>query len=81
MLSAEQQAAYTSAIAEAVAQARQALDGLARRNLNAEQRATADRVRTFLTQAEAARKDDLVRARSLAERANILAQDLLSRVQ
>ena len=81
MLSPEQQDAYRRAIDEAVGQVRKALATLAGRSLNAEQRSTAERVRTFLAQAEAARGDDLVRARSLAERANILAQDLLSRSQ
>lgn len=81
MLTAEQQVVYRRAIESAIAQARQSLASLAGRSLDAEQRATADRVRTFLHQAEEASKDDLVRARSLAERANLLAQDLLRRAR
>jgi hypothetical protein len=80
ILSAEQKQAYNQSIDASVARARRALASLGGRTLTADQRATVDRVRTFLSQAEDARKQDLVRAKGLADRADLLAQDLLKSV-
>jgi hypothetical protein len=59
-----------------VAQARAALNQTSGRTLKGVQRQTADRIRTFLQQAEQARKGDLATAVQLARRAELLAQDL-----
>jgi len=53
---------------------------LAGKNLTADQKTTAERVQTFLSQAEQARDQDLVTAVSLAKRADLLAKDLLERL-
>jgi hypothetical protein len=59
-----------------VAQARAALNQTSGRTLKGVQRQTADRIRTFLQQAEQAKKGDLATAVQLARRAELLAQDL-----
>jgi hypothetical protein len=59
-----------------VAQARAALNQTSGRSLKGVQRQTADRIRTFLQQAEQAKKGDLATAVQLARRAELLAQDL-----
>ena len=64
---------YTDSVKKALAR-------VAGRNLTPEQKDTADRVQTFLTQAEQAREQDLVTAVSLAKRADLLAKDLLARL-
>jgi hypothetical protein len=50
------------------------------KNLTAEQKAEAERIRTFRKQAEQAREQDLPTAVSLAKRADLLAKDLLERL-
>lgn len=59
---------------------KRALARVAGKTLTAEQRDTAERVQTYLTQAEQAREQDLVTAVSLAKRADLLAKDLLERL-
>jgi len=59
---------------------KRALARLAGKNLTADQKTTAERVQTFLSQAEQARDQDLVTAVSLAKRADLLAKDLLERL-
>jgi hypothetical protein len=49
--------------------------------LTREQTAAVNQIQTFISQAEEARKDDLIRANNLAERADVLAQDLMNRVR
>jgi len=50
------------------------------RNLTPEQKDIAERVETYLSQAEQAREQDLVTAVNLARRADLLAKDLLARL-
>jgi len=50
------------------------------KNLTADQKETAERIRTFRKQAEQAREQDLLTAVSLARRADLLAKDLLERL-
>lgn len=64
---------YTESVKKALAR-------VAGKNLTAEQKDTAERVQTYLTQAEQAREQDLVTAVSLAKRADLLAKDLLERL-
>jgi type IV secretory pathway VirB10-like protein len=59
---------------------RKNLAKLAGKNLTADQKNTAERVQTYLSQAEQAREQDLVTAVSLAKRADLLAKDLLERL-
>jgi hypothetical protein len=57
-----------------------ALAEVERKNLTAEQKEIAERIRTFRKQAEQAREQDLLTAVSLARRADLLAKDLLERL-
>ena len=59
---------------------KKALTKVAGRNLTPEQKDIAERVQTYLTQAEQAREKDLVTAVKLARRADLLAKDLLVRL-
>jgi outer membrane biosynthesis protein TonB len=81
ILTAQQQQEYNRGIDQSITRARRALASVIARNLTPEQRATADRVRTFLAQAEEARRQDLIRAKGLADRADLLAQDLVKSVR
>jgi outer membrane biosynthesis protein TonB len=80
ILTPQQQKAYNDEIDRNIASAQRTLAALAGHRLNEEQRTYLERIRAFLAQAEAARKTDLFRARSLAERASLLADDLLRSV-
>jgi hypothetical protein len=53
---------------------------LAGKSLTAEQKDIAERVQTYLIQAEQAREQDLVTAVNLARRADLLAKDLVDRL-
>ncbi len=81
ILTQQQQKAYNEEIDRNIARARQTLVALAGHRLNEEQRTYLERIRAFLAQAEEARKSDLFRARNLAERASLLADDLLRSVE
>jgi len=59
---------------------RRVLAMVGNRNLSLELRDVVDRVRTYLTQAEQTREQDLVTAVNLARRADLLAKDLLERL-
>lgn len=58
--------------------AMQILDSISGRSLTAEQRSSLAQIRGFIAQAQQMRSTDVVRARSLAERADILSADLAS---
>jgi len=60
--------------------ARRALAMVGNRNLSPELKGIAELVRTFLSQAEQTREQDLVTAVNLARRADLLAKDLLERL-
>jgi hypothetical protein len=78
MLSDEQRRDYEARIHAALQRARANLRK-ARGNprLNEAQQRMAAQVETFVEQAEQRRKTDLVSSRSLAERADLLARDLV----
>jgi hypothetical protein len=67
--------------AERVNRTQTILRSLEKRKLTAEQTAAVSQIRTFLQQSEEARKTDLLRANNLAERAEVLAQDLTARLR
>ena len=60
--------------------AKKRLTRVAGKTLTPEQKDIAERVQTYLTQAEQAREQDLVTAVNLARRADLLAKDLLDRL-
>jgi hypothetical protein len=49
--------------------------------LNRDQKTYLARIRAFIDQTKEARKTDLFRAKTLSERASVLAEDLLHSVQ
>lgn len=67
-------------INERLARARSAVRSLEGRALSREQTGLLNQIRTFIEQAEQARRNDLPRARNLAERAEVLALDLARQV-
>jgi hypothetical protein len=81
MLSPEQQRAYNEEIDRNIGNAQKTVAQLYMRKLTREQAGYLDRVVAFIQQATEARKTDLLRARNLAERANVLAEDLLRGIQ
>ncbi len=81
ILTAEQQQAYNDEIDRNISRAQRTVTTLNGRRLSGEQQTYLDRIRTFLQQASEARKSDLFRARNLAERASVLADDLAKSLQ
>lgn len=77
VLTPEQQAAYNSSLDRNLDRARRTVTALAGRRLSRNQTVYLERIKSFIQQASAARRTDLVRAANLAERASILADDLL----
>jgi hypothetical protein len=81
ILTAQQQQEYNQAIDRSIDRAQRNLAALGGRRLNPEQTLAVERIKTFIQQALEARKADLLRAKSLAERADVLAEDLLRSIQ
>jgi outer membrane biosynthesis protein TonB len=81
ILTPAQRRQLNRSIDERISRAARTLAALEGRTLSREQVAAANQIRTFLRQAEEARKSDLVRANNLAERADVLAQDLMRRIR
>jgi len=78
VLTPEQQNQFNAAIDQGLAHAESSLGSLANRQLTKDQEATVEQVKNFIQQAREKRKDDLAAAKSLAERAEVLAHDLVA---
>ena len=76
ILTADERRVYDRAIERSIQSVRQTLAGLVDRSLAPDQINAVRRIRGFLSQAEAARKRDPAIAKNLADRAELLAQDL-----
>ena len=81
ILTPEQRQAYNEEIERNISNAQRAVAALESRRLDRDQLTYLARVRAFIDQANEARRGDLFRARNLAERARVLAEDLLKSVQ
>ncbi len=81
MLTPVQQQELERSTGERIARAQNILASISRKRLNKEQGDMAGQIRTFLKQAEEARGTDLLRANNLAERAEVLAQELANRLR
>jgi hypothetical protein len=81
MLSSAQRQGLERTINERIGRARGVLKSLEGRRLAREQADIMNQIRTFIGQAEEARRTDLLRANNLAERAEVLANDLANRVR
>lgn len=79
MLPAEELRNYNRELDSILEQDQKALEALARRNLNADQRDRMAAIRELLGQARQEREQDLVTAVDLARRADTLTKDLLDR--
>ncbi len=78
VLTPEQQTQFVTAIDQGLAHAESSLASLANHQLTKDQEATVEQVKNFIQQAREKRKDDLAAAKSLAERAEVLAHDLVA---
>lgn len=76
VLTANEQQKYTAAIDQSLSKAQTSLNAIAARQLNKDQQADVEQIRNFIKQAETARTSDPAGAKSLAERAEVLARDL-----
>lgn len=81
ILTPDQQRECIEAIDQSLAQAHRTLAIFSSRRPTRDQATSLARIRTFIRQAEEARRTDLLTARALAERAGVLAQDLLKSIQ
>lgn len=81
ILTAEQQNSYNSAIDRNLDRAQRTSRLLRNRKLNRDQAVYLERINSFIQQAGEARRTDLVRAANLAERAAVLADDLLRTIR
>jgi hypothetical protein len=81
MLSSAQRRELERTISERIGRARGVLKSLEGKRLAREQTDIVNQIRTFIEQAEEARRTDLLRANNLAERAEVLANDLANRVR
>jgi hypothetical protein len=80
ILTPEEARRNTQDLEQYLERVRRALSAVAGKNLTADQRDIAERVKTYALQAEQAREKDLVTAVNLARRADLLATDLLQRL-
>jgi hypothetical protein len=72
----DQQRRLNAAIDQSLSHAQASLGGIANRELNKDQQALVEQIRKLMQQARASRGSDLPGAKSLAERAEVLAKDL-----
>jgi len=76
VLSADQQRQLNGAIDQSLARAQISLNAVGNRQLSKDQQAVVEQVRNFIEQAQKLRGSNLPAAKSLAERAEVLARDL-----
>jgi hypothetical protein len=81
MLTPAEREALERAIGERLGRAQSVVASLEGRRLASEDDAVLSQIRTFIGQAEEAKRTDLLRANNLAERAEVLANDLAKRVR
>lgn len=67
---------YNAAIDQSLARAQASLAAIGNRQLNKERQGLVEQIRNLIGQARAARTSDLPGAKSLAQRAEVLAKDL-----
>ncbi len=81
LLTKSEQDSYTRQIEDSLKRVQDNLRRLAGKRLNGAQRITLERVQAFVKQAEEIKSSDLVTARSLSQRADVLARDLIRTLQ
>jgi hypothetical protein len=78
LLTPEQQRQFNNDIDQSLRRARASLQSIGNRQLTADQHDRVAQVENFIQQAQAARNSNLAGAKSLAERAEVLARDLVA---
>jgi hypothetical protein len=81
VLTPEEVRTHNAEIDRRLQHARHILATVGDRPLSDEEKSTLSQIRGFIAQAQDMRRTDVVGARSLAERADVLATDLLSRIR
>jgi len=76
ILTPDEQRRYSAAIDQSLSHAQASLNAIGARQLNKDQQAQVEQIRNFMRQARATRGSDPAGARSLSERAEVLARDL-----
>jgi hypothetical protein len=76
ILTSDQERQLLVSIERRLDRARQVVKSMVGRQLTQQQAATIQQIQTFIQQTEDEKKTDLVRANNLAERADVLSQDL-----
>jgi hypothetical protein len=76
ILTPDEQKQYSASIDQSLSRAQTTLNSIGGRQLNKDQQAEVEQIRNFMQQAQLARGSDLSGAKSLAERAEVLARDL-----
>jgi hypothetical protein len=72
----DQQRQYNGAIDQSLSRAQASLATVANRALSKDQQGLVEQIRNIMQQAQASRGSDLPGAKSLAQRAEVLAKDL-----
>jgi len=78
LLTPEQQKQFNNDIDRSLRRAQSSLHSIGNRQLTADQHERVVQVESFIQQAQAARRSNLAGAKSLAERAEVLARDLVA---
>jgi hypothetical protein len=81
VLTADEQRQYNNAIDQSLSHAQASLTSVGARQLDKDQQAQAEQIRNFMQQAQSTRNSDPAGAKSLAERAEVLARDLAASLQ
>lgn len=81
MLTPAQERQYNAAIDQSLRRAQANIAIVSKRRLSSEQQGVVAQVQSFIEQAQSTRKTNLTAAKSLAERADVLARDLARTVR
>jgi hypothetical protein len=81
ILTSEQQRQLNASLDQSLSRTQTTLIRIARKPLTKEQQGIVDQVQNFMQQAQSTRSSDLVAARRLADRAEVLARDLAARLR
>jgi hypothetical protein len=76
VLTPDERKQYSASIDQSLSHAQTSLNSIAGRQLNKDQQAEVEQIRNFMQQAQGSRGSDPGGAKSLAERAEVLARDL-----
>jgi len=81
MLTPEQERQYNTAMDQSLQRANSNIARVLKRQLSKEQKGVVAQVQSFIEQAQSTRKTNLTAAKSLAERADVLARELARTVR